>query len=103
MFEDRKYIKGVFSTEEVEVLKSLFPDHNAVDIAARMNRSVSGVKKKMRELGLTRRNAKPWTKKEIAYLRKHYPTTTTSQIANAIDRNLSETKRKASELKLKKK
>jgi len=107
-FEDlsmakRKYRQGPFSDAEVRLIRRLFPKTETVEMAARLNRSLTSVKAKLRELGLYRRSENIWSKREIAQLKRLYPATSMWTIANQLGLKFSHVRRKARQLRLRKK
>ena len=99
----RKYKQGPFSDDEVELIRRLFPKAETLEIAARLNRSNSSVKVKLRELGLRRQSENIWPRQEMALLKKLYPTTSTWALANQLGFKCFQVRRKARDLGLKKK
>ncbi len=99
----RKYRQGPFSDDEVRLIRQLFPKTETVEMAARLNRSLTSVKAKLRELGLRRQSDHIWSKQEIALLKRLYPTTSASAIANQLGLKPSHVRRKVRDLGLKKK
>jgi len=96
----KKRIKGEWSSQEIKRLKGMLPGCSFLDIAGKLNRSVSAVQHKAKELGLRRRVERPWTKKELGYLKEVYRTTPAWKIANKLSRSLIAVRRQAAQMGL---
>ena len=100
MAQERKRNKGPWSREELELLKKLFPVKSTLEMADRLNRSFSSVKREAILMGLSRRKEREWSREEVKQLKKMYATTSTWKIANQFGRSTSAVKRKAREIGL---
>ena len=90
-----------WSEDEIKLLKSLFPRGKAGKIAEKTGRSLTAVRQKARELGLTKR-LYPWSKKDLILLKKLYPSKMAQQIADQIGRSLPAIQRRIQRLGLRK-
>ena len=76
-----------WSQDEVKLLKKLFPDDRAREIAKRTGRSLAAVRRKAYRLGLAKK-LHAWLKKDLNLLKELYPSETAQQIAGQIGRSL---------------
>jgi len=98
----RLYKQGLYSKQEIAVLKKEYPAVSAVTLAAKMKRSLVSVQRQLRKMGIGRRKNSGWTPAQLKLLRKIYKDTAIWQIANRLDKTPSEIKRKAADLHLRK-
>ncbi len=85
------------------LLKKLYPNNSASDIAKRIGRSVSAVTQKAFTLGLRKTDPYPiWSKKELNLLKKLYRSRTAKEVADRIGRPLQAARKKIFILGLKK-
>ncbi|HBG27613.1 MAG: hypothetical protein A2Y10_15755 [Planctomycetes bacterium GWF2_41_51] len=59
----KKLVTGLFSTEEIKVLKKMFPNTSTEELAKKLNRKLKSVQARASKLGL---------KKTAKYLKKMY-------------------------------
>lgn len=89
--------KNVWSDEQVEYLKEAWSNTPRKIIAEKLQKPVSVVFVKAKDIGLIR---KRWTKKEEDYLRKHYSKKSVKAIANELGRDVGSVISKKSKLGL---
>jgi len=98
----RPYKQGPYIRAEIALLKSNYPAVSAVVLAGRLKRSLSSVRKQLREMGLRKIKRQVWTAEQIRTLRRMYKTAVLWEIANQLNKTTSEIRRKAKQLKLRK-
>jgi len=97
----KKEIYRRWSSQEITLLKKLYPDNNLRDIASELGRTVYAVASRLCNLRLS---IKPrvWSKRELNLLKRLYPSRTAQQIADRIGRSAQATKMRIVKLGLKK-
>jgi hypothetical protein len=90
-----------WSEGEIKLLKKMYPDNSARDIANELGRTVSAVTAKAYKMGL-RKSIRLWSKRELNLLKKLYPSKTAQQIAEHIGKPVQATRKKIVVLGLKK-
>jgi len=90
----------VWTKDEVKLLKRLFPDGRAREIAKRTGRSFAAVKQKAHRMGIKTREDHLWSTKEIRQLKRLYPSETVQSIADKLGRSYGAITGKAYELGL---
>jgi hypothetical protein len=98
----RPYKQGLYSKQEIAILKKGYPAVSAVTLAAKVKRSLVSVQRQLRKMGIGRRKSSGWTHAQLKLLRRMYRDAAIWQIANRLDKTPSEIKRKAADLHLKK-
>lgn len=95
-------VKGKWSYDEVEVLKSNIGKISYQEIADILKRTVDSVQKKVKSLGLSRTIVKKtWSKEEIDLLKELYGVIKVEEISKRLNRTHDSIKTKARQLKLK--
>ena len=102
----RAYYMGITATEyrlwsanEVNLLKRLYPSENPQRIAEKLGRTVSAVATKAQRLGLTEEK-RAWSKRELNLLKRLYPSKTAREIAEQIGKSVQATRSRAFRLGL---
>ena len=83
----KKKARRAWSEDEVKLLKKLYPDGGAEEIAERIGRPLTAVQQKAYRLGLAEK-LHAWSKKDLNLLKELYPSETAQQIADEIGRSL---------------
>lgn len=73
-----------WSSQEITLLKKLYPDNNLPVIANELGRNVLAVATKAHKLGLIRKEPRVWSAGELNLLKRLYPSRTAEQIADQI-------------------
>ena len=97
----KKKTRIAWSKDEVKLLKRLYPDNTARDIANELGRTVTAVRTKARKLGFAGK-VRVWSKKELNLLKRLYPSKTARETAEQIGRSLRATRSKIHILGLRK-
>lgn len=90
-----------WSNYEVKLLKKLYPDGGAGEIAKRTGRPLTAVRQKARYMGLAKK-LHAWSEKDLNLLKELYPSKTAQQIADQIGRSLPAIQRRTQKLGLRK-
>ena len=99
--KSKKNARIAWTKDEVKLLKELYPDNSARDIANELGRTVTAVRVKAYKLGLCeRRNV--WSKKELNLVKRLYPSKTVQEVAEKIGKSVRATRRKILTLGLQK-
>lgn len=98
----KKLIKGLWSRDEVELLKKLYPNRNPQEVAEKIGRSLYAVREKAFRLGLKKNGYSGWLKDDVELLRKLFPNRSTRYVADKLGRSLSSTADKAYQMGIKK-
>jgi len=69
-----------WSEDEVKLLKELFPQGRAREIAERTGRSLTSVRKKAYVMGIKAREDRFWSANDIRQLKRLYPSETAQSI-----------------------
>ena len=91
-----------WSEDEVKLLKRLFPQGRAREIAERIGRPLTSVRQKAYSMGIKTREWRLWSANEIKLLKKLYPTEDTQDIADKLGRSRISIRQKACNIGLKK-
>ena len=89
-----------WSQDEVKLLKGLFPQGRAREIAKRTGRSLEAVKHKAYYMGIRTRECRPWSADEVQLLKELRPNETAQAIADKLGRAVGAVNSKASEIGL---
>ena len=100
----RKLIKGPWSwtTDDIKLLKKLYPQGNPKMIAERLNRPLTAVRQKAYDMGMKTDAHRYWTEDDLELLAKLHPDMTPQELASRLDRSEDSIKTKALQLKLRK-
>ena len=88
-------------TQEIRLLKKMYPDNNKRDIANKLGRTVGAVETKAYKLGFSKK-PRVWSKRELNLLKKLYPNKMAKEIADQIGRSVQATQMRIRKLGLKK-
>ena len=91
-----------WSEDEVKLLKKLFPQGRAREIAERIGRPLTAVRQKAYTMGIKTRERRLWSANEIKLLKKLYPSENTQSIADKLGRSSEWVRHKANLIGLKK-
>jgi hypothetical protein len=91
-----------WSKDEVKLLKELFPQGGAREIAERVGRSLVAVRQKAYYMGIRTSEHRFWSANEVQLLKKLYQDENAQSIADKLGRSLKAVKGKASAIGLKK-
>lgn len=95
-------VNGVWSNEEIEVLKSSLGQKNYEEISVILGRNINSIQKKVIALGLSRKIKKiPWSEEEIKLLKSLYSITRVEEISKRLNRTYDSITGKAKQLNLK--
>ncbi|HHP5737048.1 hypothetical protein [Bacillus cereus group sp. MYBK74-2] len=95
-------VNGVWSNEEIEVLKSFLGQKGYQEISVILGRNVNSIQKKVIALGLSREiKKKPWSEEEIKLLKSLYGITGVEGISKRLNRTHDSITGKAKQLNLK--
>jgi len=75
-----------WSKDEVKLLKRLYPDGRAEEIAERTGRALTAVRKKAYYMGIKAREDRFWSANDIRQLKRLYPSETAQSIADELGR-----------------
>ena len=75
-----------WSKDEVKLLKRLYPDGRAEEIAERTGRALTAVRKKAYVMGIKAREDRFWSANDIRQLKRLYPSETAQSIADELGR-----------------
>lgn len=99
----KKKTSIAWSKDEIELLKKLFPDGRAREIAERTERSLTLVRQKAYDMGIkTREYRHLWLADEVQLPKELYPNETAQAIGDKLGRSLKAVEFKASTIGLKK-
>ena len=87
-----------WSKDEVKLLKKLFPDGRAREIAKRTGRPLTAVKQKAYYMGIRTREYRLWSANEVELLKKLYQDENARSIADKLERTVSAVTVKAHKL-----
>jgi hypothetical protein len=90
---------NLWSEKEVKLIRELYPQGKAEEIAKRTGRSLESVKHKAYSLGVKTRVHRPWSDGKIKQLRKIHPGETVDSIATKLGRTTTSVRSKIRELK----
>ena len=101
---ETKRLKGPWSwtTEDIKLLKKLYPHGNTGKIAERLGRPLSCVRQKAYDLGMKTDVYQFWTQEDLERLVEMYPDSTPEELAKRFHRSAGSVKTKARQLGLKK-
>jgi len=89
----RKSRPRPWSEGEVKLLKELYPNNSARDIANELGRTVAAARIKAHKLGICEQ-CNVWSKRELNLLKRLYPSRTAREIAEQIGRPVQATRMK---------
>ena len=69
---------------EEEYMRERYHDTSRAEMAEYLGRSIQAINHKLRFMGLTEQQSRPWEPEEIAFLRDHYGTMTCEEIADEL-------------------
>ncbi len=90
----------VWSKDEVKLLKKLYPDGGAGEIAERIGRPLTAVRQKAYNMGIKTREIRFWSAGEIRRLKRLYPSENVQSIADKLGRSYRAVAAKAHKLGL---
>ncbi|MGR3911612.1 HNH endonuclease signature motif containing protein [Burkholderia sp. SR8] len=105
---------GRWGSDDVQILRNLYPYHSNALIAQRLGRTVKHIEGKARKLGLRKpveylpplnRNFGPrviWTDEQVRFLKEHYPDSTIETLLPILNKTYSQIVAKARKLGIKK-
>lgn len=99
---ENKLVSGVWSKEEIELLKTNLPNKGVEEIAAMLGRTLAAVNNKVYKMGLNERKYPCWTDEQVKELAELFPHTTTIALANKLGRSINAVREKAQRMGLKK-
>ena len=76
-----------WSKDEVKLLKKLYPDGGAGEIAERIGRPLTAVQQKAYYMGIKMRECRLWSADEIRQLKRRYPSEIAQSIADKLGRS----------------
>ena len=99
-----KRFKGPWSwtTEDIRLLRRLYPRGNTKKVAERLGRPLSCVRQKAYDLGMRTKVYQYWTEEDLNLLAELYPDTPPDELARRFSRSAGSVKIKARQLGLKK-
>ena len=99
-----KRFKGPWSwtTEDIRLLRRLYPRGNTKKVAERLDRPLSCVRQKAYDLGMKTKVYQYWTEEDLNLLAELYPDTPPDELARRFSRSAGSVKIKARQLGLKK-
>ncbi len=100
--EEKKLIKGLWSENEVELLKELFASSTGQEIADQLRRSLPTVRYKAHKMRLKKRGSRRWTQDEVHLLKELFTNRSTREVANQLGRSVNSVREKAHRMGLKK-
>ncbi len=83
----KQSIRHLWSKNEVRLLKKLYPDGRAREIAKRTGRPLTAIKQKAYSMGITINEKWKWSAEEIKLLKKLYPNESIRNIAEKLGRS----------------
>jgi len=98
----KKYIRKLWSKDEVELLKDMFPYRTGEQIAKQLGRSLQTVRQKAHQLGLKKRAYDGWLKNDASLLKVMFPNRSTQEVAKMLGRSINSVREKAHRMELKK-
>jgi len=90
-----------WSQEELKLLKKLYQNTKAREIAEQTGRTIGSLREKARKLGLQKKSFRLWSKKDLGILKKLYPTEKVQVVAEKLGRSIYALHGKAAKLGLK--
>ena len=89
MTQEKKCPFGPWSwtTEEIKLLKRIYPLGNTQKVAERLGRPLTAVRQKAYDLGLKTKNYNFWTTEQIRILKELYPTTPVNVLCKQFKRS----------------
>ena len=96
----KKKTSIAWSKDEVKLLKKLFPQGRAREVAERTGRSLEAVKHKAYNMGIKTRENRLWSANDVRQLKRLYPSETAQSIADKLGRTVWAITAKARELGL---
>jgi hypothetical protein len=91
-----------FTNDEIEFLKANFAEMSVPELAKALNRSIGGVKGRVRKLGLLKNKRFKWTDKNIEILKAMFPDNRSADVAQTLNTKLHIVRGKARKLGLQK-
>jgi hypothetical protein len=98
----RKYIRKLWSKDEIQLLREMFPYKNGEYIAEQLGRSLQTVRQKAHQLGLKKRAYDSWSKNETSLLAVMFPNRITQDVAKMFGRSVNSVREKAHRMRLRK-
>jgi hypothetical protein len=83
----KKRTSIAWSKDEVKLLKKLYPDGGAGEIAERIGRPLTAVRQKAYNMRIRTRENRFWSANEIRQLKRLYPSETVQSIADKLGRS----------------
>jgi len=83
----KKKARRAWTKDEVKLLKGLFPQGRAREIAKRIGRSLTAVRQKAYDMGIKTRESRLWSDSEIRQLKRLYPSENPQSIAGKLGRS----------------
>jgi hypothetical protein len=83
----KKKTSIAWSKDEVKLLKKLYPDGGAGEIAERIGRPLTAVRQKAYHMGIKMRENRLWSADEIRQLKRRYPSEIAQSIADKLGRS----------------